>query len=92
MKWGATTTSSVVVGLATGSEGSTIDVTLTGATCGAIDEEDETWTISSCLAPGSVEYNLHVAPQCLSVWRDVQSTPVEDGSYTETISAALLRY
>jgi hypothetical protein len=75
------------VGLAIAGGGSQIDLTLGATDCGRLGAYDYMLTYNSCGA-----YDVHVAAHCLRVSSTVRSTIASDGSYTQTDSAAVLRF
>jgi hypothetical protein len=89
LPWGAATTvaSNVVAGLVLTDGGSTVNFTFEGDDCGELGEHDRTLTYNSC-----PEYEVHVAAHCLRAASTVRSAIAGDGNYTQTDSAALLRY
>ena len=87
MAWSApAAVSSTAIGLATGSGGQ-VDLTLGGSDCGRLGASDYTLTYNTC-----GEYTVHVAAHCLRLSRTVRSSVAGDGSYTQTDTAAVLRF
>jgi hypothetical protein len=86
--WNATqNVASTDAGLAIAGGGAQIDLTLGGSDCGRLGASDYTLTYNSCGA-----YDVHVAGHCLRLSSTVRSSVASDGSYTQTDSAAVLRF
>jgi hypothetical protein len=86
--WNATqNVETTEVGLAVAGGGSQIDLTLGATDCGRLGASNYTLTYNSCGA-----YDVHVAAHCLRLASTVRSTIAGDGSYTQTDTAAVLRF
>ena len=86
LAWNAqTSVSSTPIGLAISNN--QVDLTLGGSDCGRLGESDYTLTYNSCGA-----YSVHVAAHCLMLSRTARTAVANDGSYTQTDTAAVLRF
>ena len=88
----STVAANVTAGLAIAGGGSTVDFTLGGTDCGALDGNDYTVAYNNCTTTlGS--YSVHVASHCLMLILNMQRSSIAaDGSYTETDYGSVLRY
>jgi hypothetical protein len=80
-----TAVSNTPIGLAISNN--VVDLTLGGSECGRLGASDYTLTYNSC---GS--YSVHVAAHCLMLSRTDRTAVAGDGSYTQTDTAAVLRF
>lgn len=75
------------VGLAVTNGGAQINLTLGATDCGKLNGSNYTLSYNTCGA-----YTVHVAAKCLRVSNTTRSSIANDGSYTQTDSAAVLRF